>query len=193
MDLPGILAALFASRYALIFAGSYIEGSVVMMATGALLHGGLVAFWPAYIALLLGDILSDTMWYWIGRIGARRFIDRWGSLFNATPDVIRRVEQRFHRHHTWILIVSKLTMGFGFAVATLLTAGLMRVPFSRYFAINFFGGIIWVYVLLMIGYYFGNVLAQVPHEFQVGAAIIAAIAVVLFLRFASRKLATMDW
>jgi ribonuclease BN (tRNA processing enzyme) len=116
----------------LIFTGAYIEGSVVMMATGSLLHGGIVSFWPAYGALLLGDILSDTMWYCIGRWGGRPFLDRWGRLFNATPEVISKVERRFHEYHTSILIVSKLTMGFGFAVATLMTAGLMVESISRY-------------------------------------------------------------
>lgn len=193
MDVSGLLSALAASKYALIFAGSYIEGSVVMMATGALLHAGLVDFWPAYGALVLGDILSDTMWYCIGRFGGRPFLDRWGRIFNATPDVITTVERRFHAYHTSILIVSKLTMGFGFAVATLMTAGLLRVPFSRYFTINLLGGFVWVYVLVLVGYYFGNVLEAVPHNLQIAAALVGVTAAVLVLRFAGKKLATMDW
>jgi membrane protein DedA with SNARE-associated domain len=190
---PADLASLLhASKYFLIFAGSYIEGSVVMLATGALWHTGFVAFWPAYIALLLGDILSDTMWYWIGRIGARPFVARWGPLFGATPEIIARVERRFHEYHLSILIISKLTMGFGLAVATLVTAGLMRVPFGRYFTIQLVGGIVWVYALVMVGYYFGNVLERIPREFQIAAAAAALVGVVLVLRFVSKKLARME-
>lgn len=164
-----------------------------MMATGSLLHGGIVSFWPAYGALVLGDILSDTMWYCIGRWGGRPFLDRWGRLFNATPEVISKVERRFHEYHTSILIVSKLTMGFGFAVATLMTAGLLKVPFSRYFTINLVGGFVWIFALMMIGYYFGNLLELVPRNLQIAAAIGGVIAAVLALRYAGKRLATMDW
>jgi membrane protein DedA with SNARE-associated domain len=192
MSPADLVSLLHASKYFLIFAGSYIEGSVVMLATGALWHTGFVAFWPAYIALLLGDILSDTMWYWIGRIGARPFVARWGPLFGATPEIIARVERRFHEYDLSILIISKLTMGFGLAVATLVTAGLMRVPFGRYFTIQLVGGIVWVYALVMVGYYFGNVLERIPREFQIAAAAAALVGVVLVLRFVSKKLARME-
>jgi membrane protein DedA with SNARE-associated domain len=193
IDIAPLVSFLEASRYVLIFTGAYIEGSVVMMATGSLLHGGIVSFWPAYGALLLGDILSDTMWYCIGRWGGRPFLDRWGRLFNATPEVISKVERRFHEYHTSILIVSKLTMGFGFAVATLMTAGLLKVPFSRYFTINLVGGFVWIFALMMIGYYFGNLLELVPRNLQIAAAIGGVIAAVLALRYAGKRLATMDW
>jgi membrane protein DedA with SNARE-associated domain len=193
MDLTGLITFLHASKYVLIFAGSYLEGSVVMLATGALWHSGLVAFWPAYLALLLGDILSDSMWYWLGRIGARPFVARWGPLCGATPEIISRVERRFHEYHLSILIISKLTMGFGLAVATLVTAGLMRIPFGRYFTIQLIGGIVWVYALVMVGYYFGNILERIPREFQIAAGILALIGAVLVLRYVGKKLARMEW
>jgi len=193
MTIAGFIAALESSKYVLIFAGSYLEGTVVMLATGALWHARLVDFWPSYLALILGDILSDTMWYFIGRIGARPFLLRWGAYFNATPEVVEKIERRFNQYHTSILIVSKLTMGFGFAVATLMTAGLMRVPFSRYFMINLIGGFIWVFALMATGYYFGNILEAVPHQLQIIVGIGGFVLAIVALRYASKKLATMDW
>lgn len=193
MLIAGIIAALESSKYFLIFAGSYLEGTVVMLTTGALWHAGLVEFWPSYLALVLGDILSDTMWYFIGRIGARPFLMRWGSYLNATPEVIEKIERRFNHYHTSILIVSKLTMGFGFAVATLMTAGLMRVPFYRYFLINLIGGFVWIFALMEAGYYFGNFLEAVPPQLQIAVAVGGIILAIAALRYASRKLATMDW
>ncbi len=193
MSIAGLIAALEASKYFLLFGGAYLEGTVVMLTAGALWHAGVLQFWPAYIALILGDILSDTMWYFIGRIGARPFLLRWGSYLNATPEVIEKVERRFNRYHTSILIVSKLTMGFGFAVATLMTAGLMRVPFYRYFLINLLGGFVWIFALLEAGYYFGNVLSAVPPQLQLAVGLCGVALAIVALRYASRKLATMDW
>ena len=191
--IPTLIAFLESSKYVLIFIGSYVEGSAVMMTTGLLWHIGTVEFWPAYLALLLGDVLSDTMWYLIGYYAARPFFTRWGHWFGMTPEVIEKVEGRFNHYHTKILIISKLTMGFGLAVPVLTVAGMLRVPFMRYITINVLGGIVWILFLMGIGYYFGNLLAYIPKDFQIAIAIAVPVIFFVILRAISQKLATVDW
>lgn len=194
MDLLSPLLALVEqSRYILIFLGSFFEGSAVMMTTGLLWHIGTVEFWPAYIALLAGDIFADIVWYVVGLYAARSFFDRWGHFFGATPDVIEKVERRFNYYHTKILIISKLTMGLGLAVPVLIVAGMMRVPFTRFVIINVLGGIVWVLFLMGIGYYFGDVLHQIPQEFQIAVAIAIPFLFFFGLRWVNRKLKEVDW
>ncbi len=188
-----IIAFFEATKYPLIFAGCYIEGTVVMLAAGLLWHEGVVGFWPAYIALLLGDFLADMMWYYIGYYAARKSIDRWGHRFGLTKENMAKVERRFHQYHTQILIISKLSMGFGLAVATLTVAGMLRVPLARYMSINLVGGIIWVFAMMIVGYYFGNVLALIPEQFKIAFAILVLILAFFGLRWLSQKLASADW
>jgi undecaprenyl-diphosphatase len=194
MDILGSIIVFFeASKYPLIFAGCYIEGTVVMMGTGILWHSGVVNFWPAYAALVLGDFLSDLMWYFIGYFAARKSIDKWGHRFGLTPENMAKVERRFHTYHTQILYISKLSMGFGLAVATLTTAGMLRVPLWRYVAINLSGGFMWVFAMMIVGYYFGNVLALIPEQFQIAFSLLALLLAFFGLRAFSRKLAASDW
>lgn len=191
--IPALLAFLQSSKYVLIFLGSFFEGSAVMMTTGLLWHLGAVAFWPGYLALMLGDFLSDIMWYLVGHFAARSFFTRWGRFINVTPESIEKIERRFHRYHTKILVVSKLTMGFGFAVPVLVVAGMLRVPFLRYITINVLGGIVWILFLMGVGYYFGNVLQYIPKDSQIALAVAAPFVFLFALRAVSRKLATVDW
>jgi membrane protein DedA with SNARE-associated domain len=194
MDIFGsIIVFLEASKYPLIFLGCYIEGTVVMMGAGLLWHEGVVNFWPAYIALVMGDFLSDLMWYFIGYYAARKTIDKWGPRFGLTPENMAKVERRFHKYHTQILYISKLSMGFGLAVATLTTAGMLRVPLTRYIAINLSGGLVWVFAMMVVGYYFGNVLAYIPEQFQLGVGLFALVLAFFGLRWVSKKIATSDW
>ena len=58
-------------------------------------------------------------------------------------------------------------MGFGFAVATLFTAGLVKVDFKKYALFNFLGGFIWTGFLLAAGYFFGNLYAYLNTGFKV--------------------------
>ena len=182
-----------ASKYFLLFAGAYIEGTVVMMTAGLLWRLGQVDFWPAYGALMLGDFLSDLMWYAIGYFGARRFVARWGSLLNLTPKILEKAERRFHRYHTSILVISKLTMGFGLAVPILLTAGMMRVPLSRYITINLLGGVVWIFAIMCVGYFFGNILQNIPSQFQLGLSIVIIIGFFFGVRALGARLAKTDW
>jgi membrane protein DedA with SNARE-associated domain len=191
--LAPLVAFLEVTKYPLFFAGAYIEGTVVMLTGGVLLKLGQVQFLPLYISLILGDVLSDMMWYWIGYFGARRLILRWGFIVNATPQIVAKLERRFHQYHMQILVFSKLTMGFGLAVPILMTAGMLRVSFVRYCVINITGSFIWVAFVIYVGYNFGNVLQLVPEQFQVVSFFILIAAFFMGLRYLNGKLAKVDW
>ncbi len=188
-----LLTFLEASRYFLLFGGSYLEGTVVMLAGGMLWHEGLVSFWPAYGALMLGDFLSDMMWYCIGYYAARPFIARWGHWFGVTPAIVEKITRRFHHYHMRILIISKLTMGFGLAVGTLMTAGMLRLSLTRYIVINVLGGIVWIFCIMLVGYYFGNVLQYIPEQLKIAGGIAVVVGFFFGVRALSRTLATSKW
>ncbi len=179
------------SKYFLLFAGSYLEGSAAMMTGGLLARLGIVSFGLAYLALFIGDVLADIMWYLIGRFAAFSFFVRYGYLIGATPEILKKVEVKFHHYHTKILIISKLTMGLGLAVPVLITAGMMRVPFSRYVTINILGGIVWIFLLMCIGYYFGNVLSYIPAKFGIAAAIATPFIFFFAMSLLTKKLKTI--
>lgn len=191
--LASILEILESSKYVLIFIGCYVEGSTVMMTTGLLWRTGVVAFWPGYMTLLVADILSDIMWYFIGFYGAAPFIRRWGHWFGMNSEIVEKVKKRFHHYHTKILIISKLTMGFGFAVPVLTVAGMLKVPFGRFLLINTLGSIVWVLGNMAVGYYFGSVALSVHRDFQIALLIALPVLFYAILKLFTRKLKKVDW
>lgn len=174
------------SKYILMFFGTIIEGPVVMLAAGFLYHLGQLSLVPMYLVLLAGDITGDIIWYSVGRYGARTIVRKYGKFFNITPEVIERIEGRFKKYQTHILIISKLTMGFGFALATLVVAGMLKVSFRKYIAINLIGGVIWTAFMIWMGYLFGNVYTLLDQQFKVGFVIIVTVAVIIGLRSLNR-------
>ena len=131
-----IVSFVEASRYILLFFSTTLGSPVVMIAAGYLIHIKQLEFWAAYGTIVAADITGDIIWYWIGRIGARPFLERFGSRFGIPPGTVERLERLFHHYHERILIGSKLTMGFGLAIGVLAVAGMMRVPFWRYLAVT---------------------------------------------------------
>lgn len=155
---PGsqITAWLIAYRYPIAYPLAIVEGPVVMMISGFLVRLGFFDFWPIYLVLIAGDLTADVIWYFVGRHGGRPLIEKYGHWFSITPENVERAESFFHEHQAKILFISKLTTGFGFAIATLIAAGAAKVPFKKYITINFFGEFIWAGFLFAVGYFFGH-------------------------------------
>lgn len=194
MDIiPSISIFLESSIYALFFVGAFFEGPVMMLAGGLLWRLGQVDFLPAYVALLAGDITADAAWYYVGHHGARHFVARLGWLFGLTADMIDKAERRFHTYHTRVLVISKLTMGFGLAVPILIVAGMLRVPFGRYLMINIMGGFVWTAFVMWIGYNFGNILANLSQDIQLAIGAGLVVTFYILVRILSEKLKNSNW
>ena len=56
------------------------EGPVLAIIIGFLIHQGYLAFLPSYIILIFGDIIPDSAYYYLGRLGKHKnIIEKYGS------------------------------------------------------------------------------------------------------------------
>ena len=186
--LDDILGFLSFSRYAVVFVLCIVEGPIVMISSGFLYRLGQFYLVPLYFSMVAGDFVADLGWYAVGRFGAWPLIHRYGKYFNITPQIIYKIEDRFKKYQNKILFISKITMGFGFALATLIVAGLLRVDFKKYVILNFLGGFIWTAFLLAVGYFFGNIYYAVAGPLKIAFVVLAAIVVVVGLWAINRYL-----
>jgi membrane protein DedA with SNARE-associated domain len=146
--------------YALLVVLACAEGPWLSLICGIVLRLGFLDFWLVYGTLMLGDLLGDMIWYWIGRRWGLNFVRRWGKYFSITETGVAKVEEVFNKYKHSILFVSKISNGFGFALVTLITAGLVRIPFGRYMSVNLAGQFIWSGMLIAVGYYFSQLYLQ---------------------------------
>lgn len=188
-----VLTFIDSSKYALLFFACFFEGTLAMVAGGLLWSIGAVAFWPMYLVLLAADISSDTCWYLLGRFGTRAFIERWGHVFGIEHENLARAQRRFSRHDILIIILSKLTMGFGLAIPTLITVGTLRIPYPRFITINTVGALVWVLAMILVGAYVGEIFKPLALWQQLSLSVIALGAVILFIQYIQRRVTESDW
>lgn len=184
--LHNITIWLESSKYILLFMGCIVEGPVVMVVSGFLYSLGQFNFLPMYITLVLGDFTADIIWYCIGRFGTRSAIFKYGHFLGITPTTLEKVESLFNKYHQKILIISKLTMGFGLALMVLITAGIFKIPFKNYVILNLIGGFIWTVFLLTIGYFFGNVFIMIPGLMKIVFVIFVIILFIFGLKYVNQ-------
>lgn len=179
-----VLAAIGAYKYFFLVIAAIIEGPVVSLVSGALLRTGDLSLTATAVALMTGDLIGDTIWYSVGYLGGDRFVRRFGKYVSTTPEEIATVKRVFHRYHEGILLFSKTTTGFGFALATLIVAGMTRIPFGKYMALNAIGQIAWTFMLLGIGFYLGDFYLTAGSILsKMGLVAAGAMLVFVFFRF----------
>lgn len=168
-----------ALTYFIIVFLSFVEGPILSMVCGLLVRLGEFPFWPVYIALMIGDLIGDIFWYVIGYKFGHKFISRFGKYFSITEEGVESVKKIFHKYKNHILLISKLTMGLGFAIVTLVTAGMVKIPFKSYMAMNLFGQVFWTALLLAIGYFLGDIYVQVDNI--LGKISVLALFIMIFI------------
>ncbi len=181
MHLESILGYLITYRYFLIIPLVIVEGPIVMVLCGFLMRFGTFDIIPLYGALTIADLIGDIGWYCVGRFWGIPFINRFGKFFSVSQRSLDKASKLFNKYHNRILFISKITMGFGFALVTLITAGIAKVPFKKYLLYNVSGQLIWTGMLLGIGFLFGNIYTSIDKTFRnfaFAAIIIIAVALV---------------
>ncbi len=171
------LSAANTLKYLLVMAGAFVEGPIVMITAGFLVRHGVLMIAPLFISLFAGDLVGDLMWYIIGRYGAEPLIRKKGRFFGVTERTFEKMKGLFIDHHTNILLISKLTLGFGAAKGVLMAAGASKVPLGRFILLNTIGEIVLVAALLALGYFFGDVYSDIAHRYK--AYFIAGIILII--------------
>lgn len=182
------LAWIDSSKYVLLFIGMIIEGPIVTIASGFLYKLGQFSLLPMYFVLVFGDFTADLVWYCVGRFGTRTAIFKYGHFIGITPEAIAKIERVFYKFHQKILIISKLTMGFGFAVVVLVVAGIFKIPFRNYVIFNLIGGFIWTTMLVTIGFFLGNIFMAISKPTKVLFIIFIFTLLILSLRYMNKYL-----
>lgn len=180
-------------KYIVLFVGTIIEGPVIMVASGFLIHNGFLDLFPSFIAITLGDLVGDVIWYGVGYYIAGPILSRHGRFMSITPELFEKAKELFHKYHTRILIISKITMGFGMALAILMAAGATRVSFKKYMFLNIVGEIAFVAWMLAIGYFFGHLYVSIPASLKVFFIIFWVVVIALginkFSKYMKNKIA----
>jgi len=182
-------------KYPLILVAAIIEGPILMIACGFLLSLGLLDLAPLFTMLVLGDLLGDLMWYYIGYYFADPFLHKHGHFFSVTPETFARAKELFHHYHVKIMLISKVTLGFGMALATLMAAGATRIPLARYMLLNLVGELVLVSILLSIGFFFGHLYGAIANDFKIFflsvTVLIVLTAIYGFTRYTRTKVASL--
>lgn len=181
MNFTELLSLFLLYKYPIIFLVAVVEGPIIMAMSGVLIRLGLASFWPIYLILMAGDLVSDIFWYGVGYYFNDSLTSKYGKFFRLTPELIGKTKKIFQNHPVKILFFSKITMGLGLPLATLTIAGMSKIPFKKYIGSLLLGQFIFTGTLISVGYFFGNLYEKLGQDLKIISIVSFAAMVVLIL------------
>jgi len=175
-------------RYLVLFPITIVEGPIITILAGFLSSLGFLNIFVAYALIVIGDLTGDILYYILGRLGGNQFISRWGRYFGVAEKEIEKLEANFDKHGGKLLLLGKISHGIG--AAFLVAAGVVKMPFDRFFFFNLFATILKSACLILVGFYFGQAFVSINSYLEKAAVIIVgavAIGAIVYLLYSRRQ------
>ncbi len=156
-----------------------IEGPIATLLGAAAASAGLMRPWGVFAAAALGNLTADTLWYSIGYMGKTKWIAQFGRRFGARESLVKHLEQQMIKHATRVLFLAKLTLSF--VIPSLIAAGLLRIPWRRWFPALIVAETLWTGSLVLIGFYTTEAIKRVQAWVQYTALAVSLLFVVFVI------------
>ncbi|HEX5054375.1 MAG TPA: VTT domain-containing protein [Planctomycetota bacterium] len=162
----------------------------LLLAAGALCGQGLLDLGAVVTLAVVASLLSDTAWYLLGRRHGVRVLAVLCRISLEPDSCVRRTENLFATRGALSLLLAKFVPGLSTAAPPL--AGLTRMPFGRFLALDGLGALLWTATFTLPGYLFSDELERIAD----GAALTGAwllgifagiVLLVIAVRFARRQ------
>lgn len=153
----------------------FLPGDSLLFAAGALAGLGVLNVWILLIGVSFAAIVGDSLNYALGqRLG--KHVQTSHQLFgmHLNPAHLKKAEAFFQHHGHRAILLAR----FAPIIRTFVPffAGMSNMPRSTFLRYNVIGGIVWVCLFVLAGYFFGN-LPIVKERF--GLIIIAIVIISL--------------
>lgn len=157
----------------------FLPGDSLLFTAGIFAaDGGGLNIGALLVLMSLAAILGNTSNYWIGR-GLGKGIVESGKVKALTSERLERAHAFFDKYGMLAVVLTR----FFPIIRTIapFVAGMGRMSFGRFTMFNIIGGVAWVSLFTLLGYFFGGV-SFVQENFElviVGILVVSLIPVVV--------------
>lgn len=131
----------------------FLPGDSLLFAAGAIAALGSLNVWVILILLIIAAIVGDTVNYWIGHFFGQKIVDNPHIPF-INQEHIDKTEQFYKKHGGKTILLARFVP----IVRTFapFVAGVGKMDYQHFLLYNIGGGIAWVSIFTLLGYFFGN-------------------------------------
>jgi membrane protein DedA with SNARE-associated domain len=179
MDGQMIIQFLTDYGYAIMFPLMMVFGPIVAIVAAFMSSMGVFNVYVVFLISLVAGMLGDVLLYGAGHKWGIGVVKRFGKYTKITEEKVLKMENAFDCHGGKIIIAVKATTGLCWV--TFLAAGIVKMPFWRFFGYTIIGGLLWSSFLVIMGYFFGYMYSQIAQYISYAGWIMAVIIVIMII------------
>jgi len=182
----GILFVIIFVETGLVFV-PFLPGDSLLFAAGAFAALGSLNLWVVIPLMMLAAVLGDTVNYWIGHFFGHKLVQNPHVPINK--EHIEETQRFFDKHGGKTIILARFVP----IVRTFapFVAGIGRMHYRQFISYNMIGGILWVLLATLAGFFFGNI-PFVKENFSLVVLGIVLVSVVPMLLQVIKKVLKHD-
>lgn len=131
----------------------FLPGDSLIFAAATFAARGSLNPWLLFVLLAIAAVAGDTVNYWIGhRVGAKAYS---GEVRWIKKEYMERTHAFFAKHGGKTIFLARFVP----IVRTFapFVAGASQMPYGFFIRWNLIGGVVWVAIFTLLGYFFGNI------------------------------------
>ena len=170
----GLTGIIFAETGLLV--GFFLPGDSLLVTAGLLASQpefGLNV-WALGALLSVAAIVGNTVGYVIGKASGPRLFTRDDSLLFKKKHLYR-AEEFYRKHGGKTLVLARIMPIVRTFVPVV--AGLANMPFAAYTAYNVLGGVLWIWSMLLVGYFLGRAIPGIDKYIELMILVIVFLSV----------------
>ena len=148
----GILFVIIFVETGLVFV-PFLPGDSLLFAAGAFAALGSLNLWIVLPLMMLAAVLGDTANYWIGHFFGHKLVEN--PHVPIKKEHIEETQRFFDKHGGKTIILARFVP----IVRTFapFVAGIGRMHYGQFISYNVIGGVSWVLLATLVGFFFGNI------------------------------------
>lgn len=175
-----------ASELVMLYGGALAGGAfagVYLHVFGTAVHSHIWAYVAVAVTGTIGNVVGAAAGWWIGDLGGRALVLRYGRYFHVSEARLERAEHWFDRYDDWAVPIGLATPLARSFVA--IPAGIVRVPFRKFLVLALLGSAVFCFGLDAAGWALGSAYTHAHKalgyvDYVVAAGLVALVAYFLY-------------
>lgn len=166
-----------------------IPSEAVIPFAGVLVQQGKFSLTTVILVATLGSVVGALVFYYLGfflgAIGVRSWVIKWGRYFWISEQDLDRAEEWFKKYdRAAVLICRVVPLARSFIS---IPAGYVKMPLAEFLVLTGIGTAIWSSFLVGLGFVFGEAYTILVPYFRYLDILVAVSAIILIIYYIVRK------
>lgn len=161
-----------------------IPSEIVLAYGGYMVTKGIITFWGAVIAGIIGGTIAQWFLYWIGAYGGRPFLQKYGKYLFIREKHLDVSEKWFKEYGTGIVFTARFVPVVRHAIS--IPAGIAKMSFWKFTFLTILAMVLWSILFVYLGIQLKENwinIEEIATSYTIPFIVFAFVGVVLYFVF----------